>query len=108
MCQSDKLLPLLTSFNSYLLKIIYSIILIFVCALPWFGKLYKDDLLKHHFYMSLALLLTYLYFALISGVTFWTGPRIVYPAEFSLFILSVIIGRCLFLFYKRKFQLFGI
>jgi hypothetical protein len=99
-----KLLPLLISFNNYLLRIIYIVILLFVCGLPWFRKLYKDELLKHHFYTSLALILTYLYFALISGVTFWTGPRIVYPAEFALFILSVIIGHCFFYFISSSFQ----
>ena len=99
-----KILPVLTSFNSYLLKIIFIIILTFVCSLPWFGKLYKIDLLEHHFYASLALILTYLYFALISGITFWTGPRIVYPAEFALFILSVIVGQCFFYFISSIFK----
>ena len=89
-------LPLLTNFNSYLLKIIYIIILLPVFGLPWFRKLYNNELLKHHFYISLALIMTFLYFALISGITFWTGPRIVYPAEFALIILSVIIGHCFF------------
>jgi cation transport ATPase len=99
-----KLLPLLFSFNNFLLKVIYVVILIFVCGLPWFRKLYKDDLLKHHFYTSLALILTYLYFALISGITFWTGPRMLYPAEFALFILSVIIGHCFFYFISSIFN----
>jgi hypothetical protein len=31
-----KLLPLLISFNNYLLRIIYIVILLFVCGLPWF------------------------------------------------------------------------
>jgi hypothetical protein len=99
-----KLLPLLTSFNYYLLRIIYIGILLLVCGLPWFRKLYEHELLQHHFYTSLALILTYLYFALISGVTFWTGPRIIYPAEFALFILSVIIGRCLFYCISSRFN----
>ncbi len=91
-----KMLPLLTYFNSNLLKIIYIIILLPVFGLPWFKKLDENELLKHHFYISLALIITFLYFALISGITFWTGPRIVYPAEFALIILSVIIGHCFF------------
>jgi hypothetical protein len=99
-----KLLLLSIFFNKYLLKTIYIVILLTVCGLPWLRKLYEDELLKHHFYTSLALFLTYLYFALISGITFWTGPRLVYPAEFALFILSVIIGHSFFIFYKRKFQ----
>ena len=28
-----------------------------------------------------AMTLTFLYFLTLSGTTFWTGPRIVYPAE---------------------------
>jgi len=35
-----KFLTLLVSFNSYLLKIIYLLVLLFVISLPWFNKLY--------------------------------------------------------------------
>ena len=93
-----KLLPFLTYFNNNFLKIICIIILLLVFGLPWFRKLDENELLKHYFYISLALSLTFLYFALISGITFWTGPRIVYPAEFTLVLLSVIIGHCFFYF----------
>lgn len=99
-----KLLPIVISLNKFLLKVIYIVILIYVCSLPWFRKLYRDDMLEHYFYASLALILTFLYFALISGITFWTGPRIVYPAEFALFILSVISGHCFFYFIRSIFK----
>jgi len=92
----NNLLPRLISFNNYLAKFFFTLIIIFVCGSPWLPKFYKDELLDRHIYCSLALILTYLYFALISGITFWTGPRIVFPAEFALIILSVTIGHGLF------------
>ena len=92
----NKWLPVLISFNYYLLRIIFVLIIIFVCALPWFRKFNKHKLLNRYFYTSLALILTYLYFAFMSGITFWTGPRIIFPVEFVLFILLVIIGQCFF------------
>jgi hypothetical protein len=93
-----QLLSKLIFFNSYLLRFIFVVIILFICSLPWLRKFCTHEMLSRHIYTSLALILTYLYFALISGVTFWTGPRIVFPAEFVLFLLLVIIGQWLFYF----------
>ena len=92
----NKFLPLLVPLNNFLTKIFFIGIILHLCSLPWLLKSNKNERLKRHFYTSLALILTYLYFALISGITFWTGPRIVYPAEFTLFILIATIGNCFF------------
>jgi len=44
-----------------------------------------------------AMTLTFLFFFVCSGITFWTGPRIIYPAEFvlisSMAILLVTVAR---------------
>ncbi len=90
-----KLLDVLNAFHNFLLKIVYLAVLLALCGLPWWRRLYGTDaFFQFHFYLFSALVLTCFYFALLSGITFWTGPRIFYPPEFALFILLIIIGRC--------------
>lgn len=61
--------------------------LLVISVLP-FGGLSKRELWRR-FSISLVFLLVFLYFVVTSGITFWTGPRIIYPAEFSLIILFI-------------------
>ncbi len=53
------------------------------------GWLLRDERLAGQLHGTLALLVTVGVFAALSGTTFWTGSRIMYPCEFALILLPV-------------------
>ena len=50
-----------------------------------------------HVYCFIALLFTFCYFSILSGFTFWTGPRIIFPAHFA---LIGIFAMCISILWK--------
>jgi hypothetical protein len=44
---------------------------------------------QRRYFGTLALVITIAYFAALSGTTYWTGSRIMYPAEFAVISLSL-------------------
>ena len=72
-------------------KIWYALMLLFILSSPFINKKYQREKLEMLSYSIYALILTFLYFALLSGVTFWTGPRIVFPADFAMLISGMMI-----------------
>jgi 4-amino-4-deoxy-L-arabinose transferase-like glycosyltransferase len=81
----------LMSYSNYITNIsqnvVYIVILIhFISFMIPCSKISRGTMVRR-FYISLSFFLTFFYFAFLSGTTYWTGARILYPAEFSLAIL---------------------
>lgn len=74
-------------------KICYALILLFLLFSLTIGRKIKSEEIHGLRYASYACILPFVYFWVLSGVTYWTGPRIVFPAEFSIFISALIICR---------------
>jgi 4-amino-4-deoxy-L-arabinose transferase-like glycosyltransferase len=45
---------------------------------------------QRRYFATLALIITVAYFAALSGTTYWTGSRIMYPSEFAVISLSLV------------------
>lgn len=96
---------LLVCFHNYVLKTAYVVIVVgFFMGLVGLKKLREDGFFQKQFFSFLALILTGLYFIVFSGLTFWTGPRIIYPVEFAIFIASIIFGCSLLYLCARLFR----
>lgn len=85
-----RFLPAIIFFNTYMIKIMYLVIILYFTISPWLFKISSDNIFTRRFYIMLSFFLTFVYFASISSVVFWAGPRLVYPAEFALVILFVL------------------
>jgi cell division protein FtsW (lipid II flippase) len=50
----------------------------------------RNENWQPHYFATLALIITVAYFAALSGTTYWTGSRIMYPSEFAVISLALI------------------
>jgi 4-amino-4-deoxy-L-arabinose transferase-like glycosyltransferase len=93
------LFPKMVKYNQKFLMFCYIFIPLFLIISIIINKKLDNDYLYRQCYLVFSLSLTFLYFAFLSGFTSLTGPRIVFPANFTLIvIIAVIIDYCITLF----------
>jgi len=86
---------LLLAYGNNMFRNIFNIIIVtFLLFTAIFYKKLSSKRSNFYFYNIISFILVYLYFGLLSGVTFWTGPRIVFPADFALLISVLLILKC--------------
>ena len=85
-----RVIPRLISFYTFITKacllfiVCFSILLIILTAASKINFNSRDK------FAYWSLLLTFIYFIVLGGFTFWTGPRIIFPVEFALICLTTI------------------
>ncbi|BBO79520.1 hypothetical protein DSCO28_00860 [Desulfosarcina ovata subsp. sediminis] len=80
----SKIIPKLILFYALFTKVSLFLVLVFGIIVLILSRFKLNNAKKVSYYNYLALLLIFLYFSILSGFTFWTGPRIIFPAHFAL------------------------
>lgn len=91
-----KFMFLTISIDMLMKKIVYFLcVMLVVASIIPFGDLPKKEVMSR-FYISVALFSLVLYFASVTGIGFWSGPRLIYPIECCLITLTLLNLNTLF------------